>query len=248
MKSRLDLAVVEKFPELTRSRAAALIMRGLVTVNGKVVTKAGNLVNDCDKIEVKLSKDRFVSRGGYKLEKLLRTVTLDVRGKVAIDSGISTGGFTDCLLQNGVKKVYGVDVGYGIVHEKVRSDSRVILFEKTNFRYFDAPIEKVDLITLDLSFISVVKVLQVVKKYLKNSGHLIVLIKPQFEARKEEISRGGLVRKKELRDEIIKRTISAICSHGFSFINGVNTADTDNLTSRNNKKNNEFVALFSPTS
>ena len=156
-----------------------------------------------------------------------------------LDAGISTGGFTDCLLQHGAKKVYGVDVGYGQVHEKIRNDSRVVMMERTNLREVRDLGEKVDLVTLDLSFISLLKVMDAVDAVLKPEGKLIVLIKPQFEARKEQVGRGGIIKDEKVHKEVIERVASGIQAHGYQCY-GVIESPIEGATG-----NKEFLGYFS---
>jgi 23S rRNA (cytidine1920-2'-O)/16S rRNA (cytidine1409-2'-O)-methyltransferase len=219
-KKRLDLLLTQQYPQLSRQKIQSFIMQGLVTVNGVVVTKVGEQVTETDRINLTEKQMPYVSRAGIKLAHALDTFGIDVTGLTALDAGISTGGFTDCMLQHGASKVYGVDVGYGQVQYKIRQDSRVILFERTNLRYFNPNDlgEKVDLVTLDLSFISILKVLPVVKQILKPSGHLLTLIKPQFEGQREQIGAGGIVRDDHVRTAIVQSVLEGLKESGFSVI------------------------------
>lgn len=214
-KKRLDELVCERYPTLSRTHAQSLIMQGKVTVDGQPVTKSGTQVVSDVELHVDLAQERYVSRAGYKLERALEHFDIDVNDLVVMDAGISTGGFTDCLLQHGAKRVYGVDVGYAQVHEKIRHDQRVILFERTNVRSLAELPEKVDLVTLDLSFISVLKVMDTVVRVLKPDGQLIVLIKPQFEAARHEIGRGGIVKDPLVHDHVVSQVTAGIELHGF---------------------------------
>lgn len=190
-------------------------MQGLVLVNDTVVAKAGTPVMEDACIRVNVEEPRYVSRAGLKLEKALEAFGIDVRGMTALDAGLSTGGFADCLLQHGASKVYGIDVGYGQVHEKLRRDPRVVIMERTNLRSLSSVGELVDIITLDLSFISVLKVMPAVVSLLKPGGQLVVLIKPQFEAGRQEIGRGGIIKDPAVHERVIKCVVVGIESYGF---------------------------------
>lgn len=237
-KQRLDMRVQELHPELSRAHIQSLIMQGKVTVHEQKVTKSGAAVAPDAVIAVDLSQEKFVSRAGYKLEGALEHFNLDVHNFVVLDAGLSTGGFTDCLLQRGVKKVYGVDVGYGQAHEKIRQDSRVAVMERTNLRELRDVGELVDLVTLDLSFISVLKVMDAVDAVLKPNGHLIVLIKPQFEARPEQVGRGGIIKDPKVHQEVIHNVTEGIKAHGYT-LQGV--IESPILGGEGNK---EFLGYF----
>jgi 23S rRNA (cytidine1920-2'-O)/16S rRNA (cytidine1409-2'-O)-methyltransferase len=215
MKMRLDHRIALLYPTLSKSYIQSLIMQGKVKVAGKIATKAGMSVKDTDVIEVDLTEPKYVSRAGYKLEKALDHFGVDVSGFIVMDAGISTGGFTDCLLQRGAKKIYGIDVGYGQVHEKIRNDPRVVLLERTNLRTLENLPELVDLVTLDLSFISVLKVMEAVTRLLKPDGKLIVLIKPQFEAGKEQVGKGGIIKDPAVHQQVIETVTQGIEQYGF---------------------------------
>jgi 23S rRNA (cytidine1920-2'-O)/16S rRNA (cytidine1409-2'-O)-methyltransferase len=206
-KERLDVLLLKKGVVSTRAQARSLIMSGAVFVEGCRVDKAGTLVREDSKLEVKGSLLRYVSRGGVKLEAALREFEVDVRDKVALDVGASTGGFTDCLLQHGAKKVYAVDVGYGQLHWKLRQDPRVVLLERTNARYLRPEDigEPVDISTVDVSFISLTKVIPPVRDILRDGGILVALIKPQFEVRKGEVGKKGIVRDESKHIEVINK-------------------------------------------
>jgi 23S rRNA (cytidine1920-2'-O)/16S rRNA (cytidine1409-2'-O)-methyltransferase len=214
-KKRLDLLLHEKEPQFSRAQIQSWIMQGKISVDGKIISKPGSMVTIDSALSYDLQEPKYVSRAGFKLEKALEHFAIDVTGMIAMDAGISTGGFADCLLQYGAKKIYGIDVGYGQVHEKIRNDPRVILMERTNLRELTNLPEKVDIITLDLSFISVLKVMNAVDAVLKPRGKLVVLIKPQFEARKEEVGRGGIIKDSAVHHEVIKRVTTGIESHGY---------------------------------
>lgn len=202
---RLDILLVERGFVDSRERAKRLIMAGNVLVNGQQVNKPGKNISPKAAIQIKGADIPYVSRGGLKLEKALQDFDVDVRNKVAIDVGASTGGFTDCLLQHGAKFVYAVDVGYGQLAWKLRIDPRVEVLERTNIRYvekseFDREIE---VATIDVSFISLRKVLFVVKKLISRSGDIIALIKPQFEAGREFVEKGGVVKDPKIHNRVI---------------------------------------------
>jgi len=189
-------------------------MAGEVSVGGKTIIKAGTLVAEEAAIDI-LQPPPFVSRGGTKLDHALDRFQLDVTSKIAADIGASTGGFTDCLLQRGAGRVYAVDVGYGQLDYRLRRDKRVVVLERVNARYPISLPEKVDLATLDLSFISVEKVIPPVAKLLKDEGYLVVLLKPQFEAQRSEVSKGGIVKKPLVHARVLGRFIAWMASHGF---------------------------------
>jgi 23S rRNA (cytidine1920-2'-O)/16S rRNA (cytidine1409-2'-O)-methyltransferase len=213
-KRRIDSLLVEKGLVESRAKAQALVMAGEVTVGGKTVTKAGTLVAEDAEISV-IQPPPFVSRGGIKLDYALDRFHLDVTSKVAADIGASTGGFTDCLLQRGTGRVYAIDVGYGQLDYRLRQDKRVVVMERVNARYPISLPEKVDLATIDLSFISVEKVLPSVAKLLKDQGYLVVLLKPQFEARRSEVGKGGVIRKPLVHALVLGRFIAWVVGHGF---------------------------------
>lgn len=204
-KKRLDLLLVEKGLASSRQRARALIMAGKVLVESLRVDKPGTQVCKTADIVVKGSEMPYVSRGGIKLEAALRETALSVSGLTCMDVGASTGGFTDCLLQHGAARVYAVDVGYGQLAWKLRQDPRVKAIERTNIRYMDASAvpEPVDLVTIDAAFISLEKVVPPVLKFMTPRGRILALIKPQFEAGKGKVGKGGVVRDPEQRRNII---------------------------------------------
>jgi len=195
----------------SREKAKALILAGEVTVNGVKADKAGMLVSPDIMLEI-LKKMPYVSRGGLKLKHAIDTFGIDIKGKTAMDIGASTGGFTDCLLQHGANKVYAVDVGYGQLDIKLRNDPRVTLLEKTNIRYLDKNVipELVDMITIDVSFISLLKVIPKALEFLRGSGAIIALIKPQFEVEKKDVGKGGVVRDEAKRREVIEKIKTAV--------------------------------------
>jgi 23S rRNA (cytidine1920-2'-O)/16S rRNA (cytidine1409-2'-O)-methyltransferase len=205
VKQRLDLLVVEKGLAPSRQRARALIMAGKVLVNTQRIDKPGSQVPVDADISVKGEDLAYVSRGGLKLEGALTAMNLDVRDRVCLDVGASTGGFTDCLLQRGARKVFAVDVGYGQLAWKLRQDNRVVAIERTNIRHMDPGLLPlpVDLATIDTSFISLKIVIPAVLKFLKPGGMVLALIKPQFEAGKGNVGKGGVVKDTALQRRII---------------------------------------------
>ena len=205
-KKRIDTLLVERELVGSRAKAQALIMAGEVTAGGNTITKAGTLVSEDVEIAVKEPLP-YVSRGGTKLAHALDAFQIDVTGMVAADIGASTGGFTDCLLQRGAKKVYAVDVGYGQLDYRLRQDKRVVVMERVNARYPISLPEKVDLATLDLSFISVTKVIPSAIELLKAKGILLVLIKPQFEAKRVEVGKGGIIKDPQVHARVLGRFI-----------------------------------------
>jgi len=238
IKKRLDEMVHALLPHYDIKQIQSWIIQGKVFVDNERETKPGTQVTHESKITHTIKEQQYVSRAGLKLEKALDHFSIDVTGLVVLDAGISTGGFTDCLLQRGVKKVYGVDVGAGDVHARIRNDERLALLEKTNLRLLKNVGEPIDLITLDLSFISVLKVMPAVLSLLKKEGQLLVLIKPQFEASKYEIGAGGVVRDDMLRQIIVEKVIEGIQEFGFEFL-GV--MESPILGAKGNK---EFLAHF----
>jgi len=198
----------------SRAKAQALIMAGEVEVAGKTVTKAGTLVAEEAAITI-LKPPPFVSRGGIKLDAALDHFQLDVSSLVAADIGASTGGFTDCLLKRGAKRVYAVDVGYGQLDYRLRQDKRVVVMERVNARYPIPLPEKIDLATIDLSFISVEKVIPSVAQLVNEGGYLLVLLKPQFEAKRSEVGKGGIVKQPLVHARVLGRFITWMIGHGF---------------------------------
>ncbi len=190
----------------SREKAKALILEGSVSVNGIIVDKAGAQVRPDDELTL-AHKMPYVSRGGLKLEHALKEFDIDVSNKVAMDVGASTGGFTDCLLQNGAVKVYAVDVGYGQIDLKLRNDSRVTVLEKTNIRYIenDSVQDTIDIAVIDVSFISLLKVIPKVLEFLKPAGSIVALIKPQFEAGRKDVGKGGVVREESIHMKVMEK-------------------------------------------
>ncbi len=198
----------------SRTKAQALIMAGKVEVKGKAGIKPGTLVTEGATITI-LKPPPFVGRGGIKLDHALDHLQLDVSARVVADIGASTGGFTDCLLKRGASRVYALDVGYGQLDYRLRQDTRVVVMERVNARYPISLPEKIDLATMDLSFISVEKVIPSVAKLLKGNGYLLVLIKPQFEARRGEVGKGGVIKQPLVHARVLGRFITWLTGHGF---------------------------------
>jgi len=213
-KRRIDSLLVERGLVESRAKAQALIMAGEVVVVGKPNIKPGTLVNEEAAITI-LEPPPFVSRGGIKLDYALQQFQLDVTDKVVADIGASTGGFTDCLLQRGASRVYAIDVGYGQLDYRLRQDPRVVVMERVNARYPITLPEKVELATIDLSFISVEKVIPSVVKLLKSSGYLLVLFKPQFETRRGEVGKGGVIKQPIVHARVLGRFIAWITKYGY---------------------------------
>ena len=205
-KKRLDRVVVEKGLVHSRQRAQALIMAGKVLVNNHIVDKSGTLVFPDDDIVLQGDDHPYVSRGGVKLEKALHTLGININGFVCLDVGASTGGFTDCLLQHGAGRVYAVDVGYGQLAWKLRQNPRVVVIERMNIRHMQPETlpQLVDLVTIDVSFISLKKVVPEILKFMKKSAVILALIKPQFEVGKKSVGKGGVVRDPVLHTQVIE--------------------------------------------
>ena len=213
-KRRIDLLLVEKCLAESQARAQALVLAGSVTVDGKPVAKPGIIVPQDAQLAV-AAPERFVGRGGLKLEYALDAFGPEINGKVAVDVGASTGGFTDCLLKRGAARVYAVDVGKGQLDWRLRQDSRVIVKESVNARYPLELQEKADLATIDVSFISVTKVIPPAAGVLKPGGRVVVLVKPQFEAERGEVGRGGVVRDPATHAKVLGRFINWATDNGF---------------------------------
>lgn len=217
-KIRLDVAVFERGYAPSREKAKAIIMAGQVYVNNQKVDKAGTEIKEDDVLEVRGATLKYVSRGGLKLEKAMQEFPIDLDGKICMDVGASTGGFTDCMLMNGAIKVYSIDVGYGQLAWKLRCDERVVNLEKTNFRYVtDEQVkDKIDFASVDVSFISLKHILPNLNTLLQENGQAVCLIKPQFEAGKEKVGKKGVVRDKEVHLEVVKSVIEMALQNGFS--------------------------------
>lgn len=224
MKERADKLLVKKGLASSRERAKALIMAGQVYVGTQRVDKAGETLDINDDLVIKGEGLKYVSRGGYKLEKILDQYDIDLKDKVCCDIGSSTGGFTDCMLQYGAKKVYAIDVGYNQLAYSLRVDPRVVVMERTNIRTLDPTMidDPIDFISIDVSFIGLELVLPVAEKILDENGKLAVLIKPQFEAGKEKVGKGGIVRDPKVHREVLNKIKDLVGSlhlyfHGLTF-------------------------------
>lgn len=214
-KERVDKLLVDRGLVQSRGRASALIMEGKVSVDGIRVDKAGTKVSTDSFLKLKENDMPYVSRGGIKLAYALDEFKLEVKDKVALDIGASTGGFTDCLLQRGARKVYAIDVGYGQLAWSIRQDPRVVSLERRNIRYLDTKEidEKADLAVIDISFISLTKVLTKVTELIKEKGCIIALIKPQFEVEKGEVGKGGIVKDPEKHRQVIEKIKGFVTLH-----------------------------------
>lgn len=219
-KIRLDVAVFERGFAETREKAKALIMAGSVYLNGQKALKGGATVKETDVIEVRGAVNPYVSRGGLKLHKAVASFGLELKDCICMDIGASTGGFTDCMLQNGASKVYSIDVGYGQLAWKLRCDERVVNLERTNFRYVtrEQIPDEIDFASVDVSFISLKLILPVMHALLKNGGKSVCLIKPQFEAGKENIGKKGVVRDKAVHADVIAKITEFASENGFAVI------------------------------
>ncbi|MDE6879853.1 MAG: TlyA family RNA methyltransferase [Oscillospiraceae bacterium] len=219
-KTRLDVLLVEKGLQESRQKAQATIMSGLVYVDGRRLDKPGAPVDPAAAIEVRGTALRYVSRGGLKLEKAMAVWPISLRDKICMDVGASTGGFTDCMLQNGAAKVYAVDVGYGQLAWKLRSDSRVVCLERTNARYLthqQVP-EEPDFASVDVSFISLKLILPAISGVLREGGETVALIKPQFEAGREQVGKNGVVRSGAVHQEVLERFLAYARESGFAVL------------------------------
>jgi 23S rRNA (cytidine1920-2'-O)/16S rRNA (cytidine1409-2'-O)-methyltransferase len=214
-KSRVDALLVERGLFETREKARAAIMAGAVFSGDRVLTKPGLLLPDAASLRV-TSRPRFASRGGEKLEHALQVFGVDVSGRVVADVGASTGGFTDCLLQHDAARVYAIDVGYGQLDYRLRQDPRVVVMERTNARNLDSLPQPIDMATIDVSFISLTKVLEPISRLLKPGGSVIALVKPQFEAQRAEVARGGVVRDVQARARVLGRVVAWTSAHHMS--------------------------------
>lgn len=222
MKERLDVLLVKQGLAQSREKARAVIMAGDVFVDGQREDKAGTSFDESKvHIEVRGTALKYVSRGGLKLEKAMNQFGLTLDGKVCMDIGASTGGFTDCMLQNGAVKVYSVDVGHGQLAWKLRNDERVVCMEKTNFRYMTPAdiADKLDFASVDVSFISLTKILLPARNLLKDGGQMVCLIKPQFEAGREKVGKKGVVREPEIHEEVVHKILDFADLVGFHILN-----------------------------
>lgn len=221
MKERLDVLLVNRGLAPSREKAKTMIMAGNVFVNNNREDKAGSTFPDDCEIEIHGKTLQYVSRGGLKLEKAMKHFDITLDGRVCMDIGASTGGFTDCMLQNGASKVYAVDVGYGQFAWKLRQDERVVCMEKTNIRYVTPEDidDALDFASVDVSFISLTKVLGPARDLLKAGGQMVCLIKPQFEAGREKVGKKGVVRDKKVHEEVINKIVDFAFENGFSIHN-----------------------------
>ncbi|MBE7052703.1 MAG: TlyA family RNA methyltransferase [Ruminococcaceae bacterium] len=217
MSERLDVELVNRGLVESRERAKSYIMAGIVYVDNQKTLKAGDKVKDGQNIEIRGQKLKYVSRGGLKLEKAVDVFDISLEGKVCVDVGASTGGFTDCMLQNGAKKVYSIDVGYGQLAWKLRSDERVVNIERTNIRHLDLELlkDEIDFASIDVSFISLKLVLPVVYSFLSDNGNVVALIKPQFEAQREDVGKKGVIKDKEVHKRVITNSLAIAKDLGF---------------------------------
>lgn len=239
-KVRLDVLVVERRLADSREKAKAYIMAGNVFVDGQREDKAGTMFPETVQIELKGVSQKYVSRGGFKLEKAIEKHGLDLSGLVCMDVGSSTGGFTDCMLQNGAVKVFAIDVGTNQLAWKLRSDERVVSMEQTNIRYVKLEDigEPVDFVSIDVAFISLTKVLVPVRELCRDKARLVTLIKPQFEAGREKVGKKGVVREPETHIEVIEKVI------GFGLCNGFTLTALDFSPIRGPEGNIEYLALW----
>ena len=228
-KERIDILLVEKNFFDSRAKAKTMIMLGKILVDGQKIDKAGTLINRDAEIKIIGEEMPFVSRGGFKLQKALEVFKIDLREKICADVGASTGGFTDCMLQHGAKKIYAIDVGYGQLAWKLRNDERVVNLERTNIRNVtrEQVTDILDFASIDVAFISLDKVLPVVFNLLGDEGEVAALIKPQFEAGREQVGKKGVVRDKKIHAEVIERVLNfaeevgfKICGINFSPVKG----------------------------
>ena len=243
MKERLDVILVNNGLASSRDNAKRTIMAGLVTVDGIVETKSGQKFDVDSEFKVKDKLFKYVSRGGLKLEKAIQSFNIKLNGCYAVDMGASTGGFTDCMLMNGALKVYALDVGYGQLDYKLRVDPRVINMEKTNIRYLDTTLieEPIDFISIDVSFISLRHMFPVASKILKDTGAVMCLIKPQFEAGREQVGKKGIVRDSKVHVEVIENVI------GYASDNGLYPHGLDYSPVKGTKGNIEYLLYLRKT-
>ena len=220
MKKRLDVLLVEKNLAPSREKAKAVIMAGLVYADNQKADKCGTTYDENVKLEVRGSALKYVSRGGLKLEKAMKSFSLDLKDKITMDIGASTGGFTDCMLQNGAKKVYSVDVGYGQLAWKLRCDPRVVNLERTNMRKVtrEQIPDVIDFFSIDVSFISIKLLLPVARELLSDSARAVCLIKPQFEAGRENVGKKGVVRDKNVHISVVKDIYDFCLNNGYSVL------------------------------
>ena len=241
MKERLDVLLVNNGLAETREKAKRTIMAGLVTVDGRLEDKPGTRFDIDSDVQVKGQECPYVSRGGLKLEKAINEWGVSCKNAVCIDMGASTGGFTDCMLQHGARKVYAIDVGYGQLDYRLRTDERVVNMEKTNIRYLDTALieEPVDLISIDVSFISVKHMFPVAAQVLSEDGLILCLVKPQFEAGREQVGKGGIVREPSVHEDVINNVI------GYASENGLYAQRLSYSPIKGTKGNIEYLLLLS---
>ena len=241
MKERLDVLLVNNGLAESREKAKRTIMAGLVTVDGRLEDKPGSRFDIDSDVRVKGQECPYVSRGGLKLEKAIEEWGVSCEDAVCVDMGASTGGFTDCMLQHGARKVYAIDVGYGQLDYKLRTDERVVNMEKTNIRYLDTSLieEPVDLISIDVSFISVKHMFPVAAQILSGDGKILCLVKPQFEAGKDQVGKGGIVREPEIHEEVLTNVI------GYASENGLYPEALSYSPIKGTKGNIEYLLLLS---
>lgn len=220
MKKRLDVLLYEKGFAESREKAKSLIMSGLVFVDNQKYDKPGEEIDIEKNIEVRGKGLQYVSRGGLKLEKAMKEFPISLNDKICMDVGASTGGFTDCMLQNGAKKVYSIDVGYGQLAWKLRTDERVVNLERTNARYLtkEEVKDNIDFTSIDVSFISLTIILKAILPLISENGQLVCLIKPQFEAGREKVGKKGVVRDKQVHEDVIEKIIDFSITHAYSVL------------------------------
>jgi 23S rRNA (cytidine1920-2'-O)/16S rRNA (cytidine1409-2'-O)-methyltransferase len=238
-RKRLDVLLVERGLAESRTRAQALIMAGRVRIGNRLLIKPGDAIDEAADLTVEQPETTYVSRGGEKLAHALDRFALDVAGLLALDVGASTGGFTDVLLRRGARRVYAVDVGYGDLAWSLRQDQRVVVMERTNIRYLTALPEQPDLAVIDVSFISLEKVLPMVRRLLAPQGQAVALIKPQFEAGREAVGKGGIVRDPATHRAVLRRVLEDASAGGWH-LRGLTTSP---ILGRSG--NREFLALWS---
>ena len=241
MKERLDVLLVNNGLAESREKARRTIMAGLVTVDGRLEDKPGSRFDTEADVQVKGKECPYVSRGGLKLEKAINEWGVSCDGLVCMDMGASTGGFTDCMLQHGASKVYAIDVGYGQLDYRLRNDDRVVNMEKTNIRYLDISLieEPIGLISIDVSFISVRHMFPVAAQVLSEDGVILCLVKPQFEAGREQVGKGGIVREPSVHEEVINNVI------GYAEENGLYAQQLSYSPIKGTKGNIEYLLLLS---
>lgn len=239
-KERLDVLLVEQGFFESREKAKAQIMSGNIFVDGQRVDKCGEKIKITSSIEFKGQKIPYVSRGGFKLEKAIKEFKIELEDKVCLDIGASTGGFTDCMLQNGAKKVFSIDVGYGQFAWKLRTDPRVVCMERTNIRYVTTEQlgEQADFASIDVSFISINKIMPAVLSLIKESGEVVSLIKPQFEAGREKVGKKGVVREKSTHIEVINKIVENLIKEN------INILDLSFSPIKGPEGNMEFLIYF----